>query len=123
MWFRQYDFTRAFKVAEQSLFITNRDILLRVQQCIHVAQCFSIALFLTGTLLRDRVFFGTRETGEADAHEPMIAAKLYCPEWRAQADGALGLVGSDSSKRLDIVTCDLLPEGETCDRVCLEAIA
>jgi hypothetical protein len=90
---------------------------------VEVVALISVALFLTGALLKGRVLFGTPETGEAATDMPMIATRIYCPEWRAPADIALGLVGSDSSKRLDIVTCDLLLEGETCDQACLEAIA
>ena len=40
---------------------------------------------------------------------------MFCPEWRMAADVAIGLDPSGPKAWLDVLSCDLLLEGETCD--------
>ena len=81
-----------------------------------------VACFLTVALLRDRAVFEGPQEEETTDDVPMVATTIYCPEWRTNADVALGLVGSGSQKKMGVLTCDMLREGETCDRSCLGAV-
>ena len=53
----------------------------------------------------------------------MLITKVFCPEWRLEADVAIGLDRSGPKARLGVVSCDLLREGKTCDLTCVGGIA
>lgn len=90
---------------------------------VEVVGLIGVACFLTVALLRDRAVFEGPKDEETTGDIPMVVTTIYCPEWRTNADVALGLVGSDSQKHIGVLTCDLLREGETCDRPGVGALA
>ncbi len=90
---------------------------------VEVLGMIGVAGFLTVALVRDRAVFERPRAGETMDDVSRVLTSIYCPEWRTNADVMLGPRGMDSKKHMGVITCDLLREGETCDRSCLGAVA
>jgi hypothetical protein len=80
-----------------------------------------VACLLTVALFRGKAVFAAPEEAETTSDVPTMLTTIFCPERRANAGVAFGVVGSGSHKHLDILTCDLLPDGEACERACIDA--
>ena len=90
---------------------------------VEVFGMIAIAAYLTVTLVRDRPVFEGPESGHLQEEVPLVHTTMFCPEWRVGADVAIGLDRSGPKARLDVLSCDLLLEGRTCDLTCLRATA
>ncbi len=89
---------------------------------VEVFAMIAIAACLTAILVRDRPVFEGPESGHLQKEVPLLHTTIFCPDWRVAADVAIGLDRSGPKARLDVVSCDLLLEGETCDLTCLAGI-
>ena len=82
-----------------------------------------IAAYLTAILIRDRPVFEGPESGHLLEDVPLLHTTMFCPEWRVAADVAIGLDRSGPKARLDVLSCNLLRERETCDLTCVGGTA
>ncbi len=90
---------------------------------VEVFGMIAIAAYLTATLVRDRPVLEGPESGHLQEEVPSLHTTMFCPEWSIEAEVAIGLDHSAPKARLDVLSCDLLLEGETCKLTCLEEIA
>ncbi len=83
----------------------------------------AIAAYLTATLVRDRPVFERPESGHLQEEVPLLHTTMFCPEWRVATDVTIGLDRSGPKARLDVLSCNLLLERETCDLTCVGGTA
>jgi hypothetical protein len=83
----------------------------------------AIAAYFTVALVRDRPVFEGPESGHVSDGVPLLNTIIFCPERQLGADVALGFDRSGPKARLEVLSCDLLPEGETCGMACVGGIA
>ena len=82
-----------------------------------------IAACLTAILVRDRPVLEGPESGHLPEEVPLLHTTMFCPEWRVAADVAVGLKRSGPKARLEVLSCNLLLERETCDLSCVGGVA
>ena len=82
---------------------------------VEVFGMIALAAFLTVGLVRDRPIFEGPESEHLREEVPLLHTTMFCPDWRIEADVAIGLDRSGPKARLGVLSCDLLLEGETCD--------
>ena len=51
-----------------------------------------------------------------------MATTIFCPEWKTSAEVILGLTRTERGNRLEALSCDMLPDGETCDGLCMRPV-
>ncbi len=90
---------------------------------VEVFGMIAIAACLTATLVRDRPVPDGPESGHLQEEVSLLHTTMFCPEWKIAAGVALGLDRSGPKARLDVLSCDLLLEGGTCDLTCVGGIA
>ena len=90
---------------------------------VEVFGMIAIAVYLTATLVRDRPVSEGPESGHLQEEVSLLHTTMFCPEWRTPADVAIGVDRSGPKARLDVLSCDLLLEGGTCDLTCVGGIA
>jgi len=52
-----------------------------------------------------------------------VATTVFCPRWKCHGEVTIGVEGDGMESRLDILVCDLLLRGDSCDRDCVRAVA
>ena len=83
----------------------------------------AITACLTAILARDRPVFERPESGHLQEEVPLLHTTMFCPEWRVATDVTIGLDRSGPKARLDVLSCNLLLERETCDLTCVGGTA
>lgn len=89
---------------------------------VEVFGMIGIAAFLTQAIVRDRPVFAGPGGREATLDLTPMATSIFCPEWMATADVTLGVTRTGKDHRLEVLTCDLLMDGETCDGLCMRPV-
>jgi hypothetical protein len=102
---------------------------------VEVFGMIAIAGFLTVALVRARPLVeGAKQEqdleqvpeqalGGVQEKLPVLSTTMLCPTWGIGAEVALGLDSAGPKPRLEILSCDLLLDLETCDRACVGGIA
>ena len=90
---------------------------------VEVFGMIAIAAYLTSTLVRNRPAFAGPVSEHLEEETPLLHTSMFCPEWRMAADVAVGIDRSGPKARLDVLSCDLLGDGETCDLTCVGGVA
>lgn len=83
----------------------------------------AIAAYLTVALVRDGPVFKGPERERVPRGVPLLTTTLFCPDWQVGAEVAIGLARTGRKPLLEVVSCDLLLEGEQCDQACMRGVA